>query len=81
MRWVALDGAVNVRDLGGLPRDDGRSTVAQRFIYFSTDPKPVQQHRQLPRYRDYGSFPGILAATLTDAQSIAAQVTVLSTWP
>ena len=27
-RWVGLDGAVNVRDLGGLPTDDGGTTVA-----------------------------------------------------
>ena len=27
-RWIELDGAVNVRDLGGLPTDDGRTTTA-----------------------------------------------------
>ena len=27
-RWVTLDGAVNVRDLGGLPTDDGGLTVS-----------------------------------------------------
>lgn len=27
MAWIDLDGAVNVRDLGGLPTDDGRRTV------------------------------------------------------
>ena len=26
MRWLDLDGAVNVRDLGGLPTEDGRTT-------------------------------------------------------
>jgi protein-tyrosine phosphatase len=30
MRWVRLDGAVNVRDLGGLPTADGGSTVRGR---------------------------------------------------
>ena len=27
MAWIDLDGAVNVRDLGGLPTDDGRQTA------------------------------------------------------
>ena len=27
-RWIELDGAVNVRDLGGLPTDDGDTTAA-----------------------------------------------------
>jgi len=31
-RWIALDGAANVRDLGGLPTRDGRRTVASRLI-------------------------------------------------
>lgn len=31
-RWIALDGAANVRDLGGLPTVDGRSTLANRLI-------------------------------------------------
>ena len=26
-RWVSLDGAVNVRDLGGLPLQDGGTTA------------------------------------------------------
>ncbi|MFL6130088.1 MAG: tyrosine-protein phosphatase [Mycobacteriales bacterium] len=30
--WVPLDGAVNVRDLGGLPTDDGRRTVPGRLL-------------------------------------------------
>jgi protein tyrosine/serine phosphatase len=30
--WVPLDGAVNVRDLGGLPSDDGRRTAAGRLL-------------------------------------------------
>jgi protein-tyrosine phosphatase len=30
--WVPLEGAVNVRDLGGLPADDGRRTVAGRLL-------------------------------------------------
>ncbi|MGI8722660.1 MAG: tyrosine-protein phosphatase [Geodermatophilaceae bacterium] len=30
--WVHLDGAVNVRDLGGLPTDDGRSTLRRRLL-------------------------------------------------
>jgi protein tyrosine/serine phosphatase len=31
-RWIDLDGAVNVRDLGGLPTDDGRVTARDRLI-------------------------------------------------
>ena len=27
-RWIELDGAVNVRDLGGLTTEDGRTTAA-----------------------------------------------------
>ncbi len=32
MAWIDLDGAVNVRDLGGLPTDDGGETVAGRLL-------------------------------------------------
>jgi protein tyrosine/serine phosphatase len=31
-RWVPLDGAVNVRDLGGLPTSDGRATAFGRVL-------------------------------------------------
>ncbi|WP_106401768.1 tyrosine-protein phosphatase [Actinocorallia populi] len=31
-RWISLDGAVNVRDLGGLPTTDGRSTRFGRVL-------------------------------------------------
>ena len=31
-RWIALEGAVNVRDLGGLPTEDGRVVVRNRLI-------------------------------------------------
>jgi len=31
-RWVPLEGAVNVRDLGGLPTDDGSQTVAGMML-------------------------------------------------
>ncbi|MFC4535016.1 tyrosine-protein phosphatase [Sphaerisporangium dianthi] len=31
-RWIALDGAVNVRDLGGLPTIDGRTTRFGRVL-------------------------------------------------
>lgn len=31
-RWIELDGAVNVRDLGGLPTGDGRAVRARRLI-------------------------------------------------
>lgn len=31
-RWIDLDGAVNVRDLGGLPTRDGGSTAPHRLI-------------------------------------------------
>jgi len=30
--WIQLDGAVNVRDLGGLPTEDGRTTLARRLL-------------------------------------------------
>ena len=32
MTWIELDGAVNVRDLGGLPTTDGGSTVPGRLL-------------------------------------------------
>jgi protein tyrosine/serine phosphatase len=32
MRWIDLDGAVNVRDTGGLPTEDGGTTVAGRLL-------------------------------------------------
>jgi protein-tyrosine phosphatase len=31
-RWIALDGAVNVRDMGGLPLRDGGVTLAHRLV-------------------------------------------------
>lgn len=31
-RWIDLDGLVNMRDLGGLPTHDGRTTVPRRLI-------------------------------------------------
>jgi protein tyrosine/serine phosphatase len=31
-RWIDLQGAVNVRDLGGLPTEDGRTIVPDRLI-------------------------------------------------
>jgi protein-tyrosine phosphatase len=32
MRWVELEGAVNVRDVGGLPASDGRRTAVRRLL-------------------------------------------------
>jgi len=32
MPWIELEGAVNVRDLGGLPTEDGRETVTGRLL-------------------------------------------------
>jgi len=32
MPWIELQGAVNVRDLGGLPTEDGRETVTGRLL-------------------------------------------------
>jgi protein-tyrosine phosphatase len=32
MPWIDLEGAANVRDLGGLPTDDGGETVADRLL-------------------------------------------------
>ena len=32
MPWIELEGAVNVRDLGGLPTEDGRKTASARLL-------------------------------------------------
>ncbi|MBV9379873.1 MAG: tyrosine-protein phosphatase [Streptosporangiaceae bacterium] len=32
MPWIDLEGAVNVRDVGGLPTEDGRKTVTARLL-------------------------------------------------
>jgi protein-tyrosine phosphatase len=32
MLWIALDGAVNVRDIGGMPTDDGSVTAEKRLL-------------------------------------------------
>jgi protein-tyrosine phosphatase len=32
VRWIELDGAVNVRDVGGLPTDDGRQIAERRLL-------------------------------------------------
>jgi protein-tyrosine phosphatase len=32
MAWIELDGAVNVRDLGGLPTSGGQLTAAGRLL-------------------------------------------------
>jgi protein-tyrosine phosphatase len=32
VRWIELEGAVNVRDLGGLDTDDGRTTLTRRLL-------------------------------------------------
>jgi hypothetical protein len=32
MPWIELEGAVNVRDLGGLPTSDGGKTVGGRLL-------------------------------------------------
>ncbi len=32
MAWIELEGAVNVRDLGGLPTEDGRRTAAAQLL-------------------------------------------------
>jgi protein tyrosine/serine phosphatase len=32
MRWIELEGAVNVRDVGGLPAEQGRRTAARRLL-------------------------------------------------
>jgi protein-tyrosine phosphatase len=32
MMWIKLDGAANVRDLGGLPAGDGQSTAPRRLL-------------------------------------------------
>ncbi|HJZ00306.1 MAG TPA: tyrosine-protein phosphatase, partial [Streptosporangiaceae bacterium] len=32
MPWIDLEGAVNVRDLGALPTDDGGQTVPGRLL-------------------------------------------------
>ena len=32
MPWIELEGAANVRDVGGLPTGDGRQTAARRLL-------------------------------------------------
>jgi protein-tyrosine phosphatase len=32
MRWITLDGAVNVRDIGGLPTEEGALTAGKRLL-------------------------------------------------
>ena len=32
MAWIELDGAVNVRDVGGLPTEDGRRVLTRRLL-------------------------------------------------
>jgi protein-tyrosine phosphatase len=32
MPWIDLEGAVNVRDLGGLPTEDGGDTISGRLL-------------------------------------------------
>ena len=32
MAWIELDGAVNVRDLGDLPTEDGQKTARARLL-------------------------------------------------
>ncbi len=32
MPWIELEGAVNVRDLGGLPTTDGRQTAGAQLL-------------------------------------------------
>ena len=32
MGWIELDGAANVRDVGGLPTDDGRQIAERRLL-------------------------------------------------
>ena len=36
MPWIELEGAVNVRDLGGLPTSDGGKTVGGRLLRATT---------------------------------------------
>jgi len=45
------------------------SLVAQWFVSFSTDPQPMQQHRQLSRHRDHRSFLPILSPSLRQFES------------
>src|ERR1700676_21504 len=52
--------------------------IAQRFIRFPRHPQPVQQHRQLSRYRNYRSLLGILAPSLADPLPEPPQIAVFS---
>src|SRR5271166_5458732 len=52
--------------------------VAQRFINFSTDPQPMQQHCQLASRRNDGPFLSILATTLGQLQTPASQIAISS---
>ena len=44
------------------------TTVAQRLVYLSAHPLPMQHDRWLSRHRDYGSFFPILPAALGQLQ-------------
>ena len=55
-----------------------RVTVAQRFVHFSAHPQAMQQHRELSRGRNHGSFLPILPATLGQLQTPAPQIAVRS---
>src|SRR5271157_2754146 len=54
----------------------GSVRIAQRFIDFSTDPQPVQQHCQLASRRNDGSFLSVLATPLGQLQTPASQIAV-----
>src|SRR5215469_16846302 len=53
-------------------------TIAQRFVNLSTHPQPMQQYRQLSRYRHHRPFLGVLSSSRRELQSPAPQITVFT---
>ena len=66
MRWIDLEGAVNVRDLGGLPTEDGRETVSARLLR--------GDNLQELSPSDITTLVGIGVITVVDLRSRAEQV-------
>ncbi len=66
MPWIDLEGAVNVRDLGGLPTQDGRETVHARLLR--------GDNLQELSPSDIATLVGIGVTTVVDLRSQAEQV-------
>ena len=55
-----------------------RFVLRKRFVDFSTDPQPMQQHRQFASRRNDGPFLSLLAAALGQLQTPSSQIAVSS---